>query len=280
VKFKTVFQLFNIILIVFLVLLCLVPTLLMGASFASTFWQANWFMVVILALILIAFDTYFIINRRLYILLEKGDWPALVQYLEEEVIRGGKYSPHLVRLLANTYLVLSDSPSVMSLENKAAIAKPSLVDSNALVFGTARILGRDISGAVRFFETRLERAKASLKPWIRWYYGFSLLLDKQFLKASEEFKTLALGSSDGVIAGLSSFFLEASCAKALPDRAGELEAVSAEGKARVLKFLPRIKDWARETGSISTEIHAAALANYMEKCGDWLYSQGEQNANI
>ncbi|MDL2230060.1 hypothetical protein LJC14_07420, partial [Treponema sp. OttesenSCG-928-L16] len=79
-------------------------------------------------------------NRRLFYLLEREDWPALVQYLEGKVMRGGNYSPRLVKLLANTYLVLSDPRSVMALERKLAAAKPALLDRNALVFGAARIL--------------------------------------------------------------------------------------------------------------------------------------------
>jgi hypothetical protein len=270
-KFKTIFILFNVILIIFLAVLCLTPTFLLGTAFASAFWRSNWFLVLILAAILVGFDSYFILNRQLYALLEKEDWPALVHYLEDRVVRQGKYSPNLVRLLANTYLVLSDSPSVMSLENKAAIAKPSLVENNALIFGAARILGRDIPGAVRFFETRVSSAKSAQRQWMHWYYGFSLLLNKQYEKSAEEFSLLACSGSDGVTAGLAAFFLADTLAKALPGKAADLEAAAAEGKERVCKSMPQLKDWARETTRICTEIHAAALSKYMEESGAWLY---------
>ncbi|GHU66088.1 hypothetical protein FACS189447_06240 [Spirochaetia bacterium] len=270
-KFRTLFILFNVILIVFLAILCLTPTFLLGAAFASAFWRSNWFLVLILAAILVGFDSYFIINRQLYALLEREDWPALVHYLEDRVVRQGKYNAHLVRLLANTYLVLSDSPSVMSLENKAAIARPSLVENNALIFGAARILGRDIPGAVRFFETRVSTAKPAQRQWMHWYHGFALLLNKQYEKSAEEFSLLARSGSDGVTAGLAAFFLADTLAKALPDKAADLEAAAAEGKERVLKSMPQPRDWARETTRICTEIHAAALSKYMEESGAWLY---------
>jgi hypothetical protein len=271
-KFKTIFILFNIILIIFLAVLCLTPTFFLGMAFASAFWQANWFLVLILAAILVGFDSYFIMNRRLYTLLEKEDWPALVRYLEDKVVRQGKYSPNLVRLLANTYLVLSDSPSVMSLENKAAIARPSLVENNVLIFGAARILGHDIPGAVRFFETRVASAKPAQRQWMHWYYGFALLLNKQYERSAEEFSLLARLSSDGVTTGLAAFFLIDTLVKALPDQGADLEAAAAEGKERVRKSMPHLRDWARETAGICTEIHAAALSKYMEEAGAWLYS--------
>ena len=275
VKFRTVFIVFNIFLLIFLAVLCVTPVLLLTPDFASVFWRANWFLILILAGILIAFDTYFFINRRLYALLEKEDWPALVHYLEEKVIHEGKYSSHLVRLLANTYLVLSDSPSVMSLENKAAIARPSLVNDNVLVFGTARILGRDISGAVRFFETRLANSKSSLRPWIHWYYGFALLLDKQFEAAADRFILLARESSNGVVTGLSAYFLQDNAIKTLVNRNAEFGEAAMEGAGRVRKAYPQMKDWIRETRKLSTEIHAAALTKYLEETGRWLYSNTE-----
>jgi hypothetical protein len=271
VKFKSIFIFFNAVLVIFLAVLCLMPGLILGSDFSSAFWKTNWFFVLVLAVILAGFDAYFFINRKLYSLLEKEDWPALVHYLEDRVIRQGKFSPHLVRLLANTYLVLSDSSSVMSLENKAAIARPALVESNALVFGTARILGRDFNGAAHFFGARVDSAKPGLRQWVRWYYGFSLLLDRQFEAASEELIRLAGNSDDGVVAGLASCFLGETLAASLPERAEHLKTAASAGRDRVLKALPQYKNWIRETAKIRMEIYAAALSKYMEEAGRWLY---------
>jgi hypothetical protein len=159
----------------------------------------------------------------------------------------------------------------MSLENKAAIVKPGLVEDNALVFGTARILGGDISGAVHFFETRKDRVKPGLREWMRWYHGFSLLLDRQFEKAGEEFSLLARVSADGVISALSSYFLSETLARLLPESRGEYLEISSSGRERVMKALPGLKDWNREVTKLSSEIHAAALSKYMEETGKWLY---------
>lgn len=270
-KFQSIFVLFNILLVIFLAILCLAPVFLLRGGLASVFWQSNWILILLLAMVLAGFDLFYLANRQLYALLEKEDWPALVTYLEDRIIRKGKYSERLVRLLANTYLVLSDSPGVISLENKAAMAKPSLVDKNALVFGTARILGKDISGAVRFFESRLNTVKPGLRQWVQWYYGFTLLLEKQFEKSSEEFSSLSMVSNDGVITGLSAFFLGNTLVKSLPEKIHFLGNAAAQGRSRVTKALPRRKDWNRETARISAEIHGAVLTKYMEEAGQWLY---------
>jgi hypothetical protein len=205
------------------------------------------------------------------LLLEKEDWPALARYLEGRVIKKARYSSRLVRLLANTYLVLSDAPAVMSLESKVAIAKPGIIDKNALVFGTARILGGDISGAVRFFKLRKDTVKGIQKEWVNWYYGFALLLDHQYDEAGNVFSFLAGISKDGVITGLSSFFLSQNISYLLPGKKNDLLEVSSIGKERVLKAFPSLVDWNNEVSRLSSEIHAAAISKYLGETGHWLY---------
>ncbi|MDR1863496.1 MAG: hypothetical protein LBQ67_06210 [Treponema sp.] len=270
-KFRYILIIFNIFLFFFAAVLCLIPFFTLGSSFSLSFWLSNWYLLLAFVLIPAAVDGYYVVNRRLLLLLEKEDWPALVYYLEEKVIRRGKYTPHLVRLLANAYLVLSDSAAVISLEKKIAIARPDLLETNALLFGAARILGRDIPGAVRFFSARLENAKPPGKQWLRWYYGFSLLRNRQPEKAAEEFSRLAAASRDGVVAGLASFFLDGPLAAALPEKAPAFKAAASEGRNRVRRALPGQKNWTRETGKLRTEIYAAALSQYMDEAGRWLY---------
>ena len=158
----------------------------------------------------------------------------------------------------------------MSLENKAAMAKPSLVNDNALVFGTARILGKDNSGAIRFFETRLNTVRPDLRSWVRWYYGFTLMLDRQFGKSAKEFAMLAKSCKDGIITGLSAYFLGTIIQKSISEPAVVDSAIT-EGRERVLKTYPSKENWDRETAKINTEIHTAVLSTDLEKAGQWLY---------
>ena len=99
-------------------------------------------------------DGFFGYNWKLFSLLEREDWPALAHYLEDRVVRKGRWNSRLVKLLANTHLVLSDASAVIELEMKAAAAKPAVLSKVALVFGVARVLKNDPSGAVAFFAAR------------------------------------------------------------------------------------------------------------------------------
>ena len=270
-KFKFIFILFSITLLLFLAVLVLLPRFMMGSSFSTSFWQFNWPLILILALLFLGFNIFYFTNRKLFLLLEKEDWPALVRYLEDRVVHKGRYSPRLVRLLANSYLVLSDSSAVMSLENKTSSTKPSIVNANALIFGTARILGGDISGALRFFESRQDTVNVKSREWVRWYHGFSLLLNRQYEEASEKFSSFARLSKDGVITALSSYFLSGTLSTALPEKSSEFTRISTEGKERVCKTLPKKENWRQEVSKLSTEIHAAAISKYLEETGNWLF---------
>jgi hypothetical protein len=235
----------------------------------------SWPLALVLVVFLTGLEFFYFSNYRLFSLLEREDWPALAQYLEGRVIRKGRYSPHLVRLLANTYLVLSDSASVMSLENKTALAKPALVESNALVFGAARILGKDIAGAVNFFSVRLNAKPGKLRreqaQWLRWYYGFALLLDRRFASAADQFMPLAEEADDALVAGLSAFFLNDTLKRVLPERSLELKAAALDGQERVKRSLRTREDWNKEAAKIETEVHAAILYKNLGDAARWIY---------
>jgi hypothetical protein len=271
-KFKLIFAISNIALLLFLFSLVFFPYHLLGASFSASFLKMNWPLILAWVILFIVLNIYFFTNKKLFLLLEKEDWPALICYLEEKIIQKGRYNSRFVRLLAHSYLVLSDSAAVMSLENKTAVNRPAVVDANVLVFGTARILGNDISGAQRFFQIRKETAKTALKDWVAWYYGFSLLLNRKTEEAIREFSLLASSSKDGVVTALSSYFLQKNLHGLLPQFRQEFREISEAGRKRVLKSIPKMKTWKRVVDLLSTEIHAAAIAKHLEDAGIWLFS--------
>jgi hypothetical protein len=269
-KFKSIFIIFNIIIIIFLVIVCLLPLAVLGPDLASVFWRSGWPLILILALALVFLNVFFLSRRRLYRLLEREDWPALADYLESAVILRGRYVPRLVRLLANTYLVMSDSAAVINLEARVASARPALLETNALIFGAARILGGDPAGAAKFFAARLEKARGRDGEWIRWYGGFSRLLDRRFGEAAEEFKALALSSSDALITGLSSYFLDSTLRKNTGD-GEDCRRIAGEGADRVRKIIKNPGEWAKEVSKIETEVHAALLRRYIGEAETWLF---------
>ncbi|MDR1443699.1 MAG: hypothetical protein LBI94_02355, partial [Treponema sp.] len=274
-KFKFFFLFFNAVVAVFLLIILFMPVMILGDDLFA-FWGRNfrvslWSLAAILVIALIMLDIYYFINRKLFRLLEREDWPALSAYLETLILRKGRYSGRLVRLFANTCLVLSDSQAVIDLENKLALVKPALVERNALIFGAARILAGDYGGALRFFAAR-DRGIGGNSPflsllgggrskqWLAWYHGFSLLLEKQFMEAAEKFRFLAREARNPVAAALAAWFL----AENLSRTAGNSFLEDAcTARERIRGILRRRKDWDREVARTETDVHTAILRKYI-----------------
>ncbi|MDR0723545.1 MAG: hypothetical protein LBF75_12295 [Treponema sp.] len=282
-KFRYVFIAFNIIILLFLLVIGILSFYILGSEIALEFWQASRFFILLMILVLLGLDVFYGINRRLYVLLEREDWPGLTQYLETRIIQDKHYSPSLVRLLVNTYFILSEPASVMDLEDKIAQGKPSLIEEYALLFGAARILAKDINGGVQFFSARLDAAVArsgkglfSKKDpwktaWIRFYYGFTLLLERQFSIAAEQFIILSKEAKDPVVIGVSAYFLADILSKMLLDRGLDLQATAADGRNRVGAALHTIDAWYKEATKLQNEIYGAILAPYLRDAGRWIY---------
>jgi hypothetical protein len=266
-KFKLVFGVFNIAILAFLILVCFMPFFAFGSgapSFPRSVWPPALFLVAVLAVL----DVYYALNHRLFFLLEREDWPALSAYLEKQVLQKGRYSRRLVNLLATTYLVMSDIPVAAGLENRISIAKPALVDREALVFGAARILGKDYAGAVRFFSGRVSGRIGKAGDWLRCYYAFALLLDRKFQDAAGQFRLLADGSSDALVSALAAWFL----AETLQGRTGESYAAVAENsRLRIRKILKNRAAWDAELGRHEAEVHVAVLRKHICQAGDWIF---------
>jgi hypothetical protein len=246
--------------------------MLLGPEASAAIWNVTWPIFIIMALLLVGVVVFFMINYRLFTLLEREDWPALAYYLEQKIYGKNQYSSRNVRLLATSYLVITDYKSVLQLENRALIAKPSAVEENILVFGVARVLSGNYKEAAGFFMTYLEKGKTKEEQWLRWFYGFSQMLARVFAQAELEFKSLAISSSNLMITGLSSYFLYNNLAK-YSLKPVECRSVADNGKERVKKSLVNLKGWIKEKKRIEMEIHATIIMKYINEAEAWLYKQ-------
>jgi len=215
---------------------------------------------------------FFLLNYRLFLLLEREDWPALAYYLEQKIFVKGKYSARNVRLLASSYLVISDFQSVLKLESKALLAKPSLVDKNVLIFGTAKVLSGSHTEAAAFFQSHLEKSRKEDKQWVRWFCGFSQLLSGAFNQAEPDFSSLAVSSDNVLITGLSAYFLHSSIEKHSLNL-NKCREIAENGRKRVIKAINNAENWRKEAEKTGSEIHIAIIMKYINEAGKWLFSK-------
>ena len=269
-KFKSLIISFSIIIILFASITILLPRFFTEVEFAQYFRVLTLPLLLFMALLLTGTLIFFLLNYRLFSLLEREDWPALSYYLENIIYSKGRYSVRKVRLLAGSYLVILDYASVFNLEGKALHIKPSTVEKNALIFGAARILCGKSAEAVEFFKTHLEKGKKSDRQWIRWFYGFSLLLCGAFVKAEQEFTPLAEHSKNALICGLSSYFLEISISNH-SQNPEECKAIAENGRSRIVKTFKDTAGWEKEANKMGSDIHVAIIRKYVDEAGQWLF---------
>ncbi|MDR0645141.1 MAG: hypothetical protein LBG05_09635 [Treponema sp.] len=271
-KIKTVFLFFNVIVTFFIAITGVVFFTTQDGS--GDFWNQFLPLLIVLFTVLVILDVYCFLNGKLLSLMEKEDWPGTVQYLEEKVIKKGRYTPYFVSLLVQNYLLLADITAIVDLENKTTIANPRLIDRFALLFGIARVLQKDITGASNFFADRINARKPNKKDfqWVKFYYAFTMLLNWRFAEASKEFIVLSKISTNTVITGLSAWFLYDVLAKAMPGQREDVNNAAQEGIKRVKERIYDEQEWRNKAVSMQKNIYVAILAQYIQDAGKWIFS--------
>ena len=271
----------GLIIIITMLVIIFMPVLTAGLTAGLTTGSASVFsgdfrfitmpLLIFLGLFLVCICVFFCLNYRLLSLLEREDWPALAYYLEHKIYVKGRFYNRYIRILTSSYFVISDYQSVLKLESKVQLAKPSLISGNVLIFGTARIFSGKYAESAAFFKMQFDKCKPKDKQWVRWFYGFSQLLAGNFNMAESEFASLAVSSSDALITGLSAYFLCSSLEKKSlnPDKCLH---TSDNGRNRVIKSLKTSDGWMKETQKMGTDIHIAIIKKYLDEAGRWLFS--------
>lgn len=278
-KFKYLIIAFSIIILIIILIIAFLPQMLAGPEFAANFRLLTLPLLLFMIALLAVVGIFFIVNYRLLSLLEREDWPALAYYLEQQIYVKGRYSGRKVRLLASSYLVISDYMSVLKLESKTMLARPSLVEKNVLLFGTARVLSGKYQEAAAFFRSNIDKCRTSDRQWIQWYYGFSLLLSGNFNLAQPEYKNLAANSDDALVTGLSSYFLENSIARKVLNHE-ECAAAAKNGRERIKKALHSHDHWKKEVDKRATDIYIAIIRKYINEAGLWVFYENQNTAAI
>jgi len=271
-KFKYLIIAFSILIVFCLLITVLLPLFVPDTAYAVNLRYVTSPLLILMSVILVCLGIFLLFNYRLFLLLEREDWPALAYYLEQKIFVKNRYNSWFVRLLANSYLVISDYPSVLKLENRAFLAKKSVVEKNVLIFGAARVISGDHKGAAAFFKTYLDNGRLVKKDreWVRWFYGFSLLLNSAFDKAEDEFLSMAVSSGDVIITGISAYFLANNLARNSLRRQDCLAAAE-NGRSRVIDALKSLEGWKKEIVKTENEIHIAVIRKYINQAGIWLF---------
>jgi hypothetical protein len=263
-KFKTLYILFNAVIVAAFLFIFLMPLALLGADYFRLFAQKNWIAGVLFLVTLIIINGYFLLNWKLFRLLEREDWPALIRHLEQSLSRRGRLRRSSCRLLLNAYLITGRTEPIAELEARVRRDRPALLAALALPFGLPYLLRGDPQAAADYFGPLASEAGVADRGWIRWNYAFSLMQLKRHGEAGSQLQALLAGKPVPELRLLSLYMLAACPGPGLREQA--------ERGRRELAGKLTAEQWRRrlEGGSVNPQV--TLLAPVLREAREWLLS--------
>ncbi|HTX72837.1 MAG TPA: hypothetical protein VMC79_08445 [Rectinemataceae bacterium] len=274
-KFRTIFVLFNVVIVASFLFVFLMPFFLLGAQYSFTFWKSNWYLALFFLALIGGLNAFFLANRRVFLLVEREDWSSLSAHLVDQMFRRGRFRPGHVRLLVNAYLLQSDVEGIERLEAELASRRPDLLRRHALLFGVTRLLRNKSAEAETFFASYLDAKDVESKDWLRFDYAFSLVLQKRIVEALPHLREGST-SRDAVLALLSAYLLGSlGAASVAGDERAELLALASATRKRLRARFPGAR-WSREIERAKNEVHIVILTKLIDDASVWLASGDEE----
>jgi len=256
-KFKTLFFLFNLIIVVSFAFIFLMPLPVLGWEYALSFWSQNWPIALLFIAVLAGLDAYFVMNWRLFGLLEREDWPGLRNLLEAKLQKKGSLGASQTKIFLNACLIGQDPGRISELREAYVAKKVPFLPKVALSLGLPLVLEGKSEGLELFFGPLASSKKTGADgPWIRWCLGFGRLLQQD---AEGAFPLLKAGTGDRkqpLLQLLSLYLLDN-----LKNRNPEVRELL-EKERPVLKARLTPKEWSSHIDSLKERV---ILVLFMEK---------------
>ena len=264
-KFKTLYILFNAVIVAAFLFIFLMPLALLGADYFRLFAQKNWIAGALFLVTLIIINGYFALNWKLFRLLEREDWPALIRHLEDSLSRRSRPAKSSCRLLLNAYLITGQTEPIATLEARVRRDRPGLLPALALPFGLPYLLRGDPQASAAYFGPLAAQAGVADRGWIRWNYAFSLMQLKKQEEAGAELQALLAENPAPELRLLGLYMLAACPGPGLREQAerGRRELAG--------KFTP--EQWRRRLEAGGGNPQITLLAPILREAQEWLLSE-------
>jgi len=271
-KFKTIYILFNAVILLSFGFIFLMPLLLLGSDYFTLFVSKNWIAGALFLVTLIIINGYFLGNWKLFRLLEKEDWHGLIRLLEQRVYQKGRMRRGSIKMLINAYVVTSGVNKISELESYLRENKPPLLKTYALQFGIPYLLKMkdDPKSAETYFGRAAELENVPHRNWLRWSYASSLLLQRHFEAAKVTLLELLDSDADLVLELLTvhglSFFASMDAEVAI--------RVEAERKRLAGRYTP--EQWDKKIESNSRHIQIVLFNGIIRDAKQWLFDRSAE----
>ena len=264
-KFKLIFILFNLIICISFLAIYFMPLIMLGWEYTKVFWGRSWGLPLFFLAVIGLLNTYFILNWKVFTLLEREDWPKLISHIEHLVYEKKLIIVQQVKILINAYLVRSELDAIGKLENFIRERKPKLLPKFALAFGIPHLLRNDSKEMEAYF-SRFIDLRGRKGAWARWNYAFALILEGEKEKSAATLAGVCGEKTEPVLALLSVYLLHS--LNSGPEHASLVE----KGRDRIKKrYTPN--QWASEIERSKSSVQIVILQKLIEEATDWLFAE-------
>lgn len=264
-KFKTIFLIFNIVLLFSFGIIYFMPLIMLGWDYTKLFWSKNWYLPVIFALVIATLNIYFIINWKVFHYLEREDWDNLIAHIEEKMYKKGRYREQLVKILLNAYLVKSSITAIEKAEEQITAHKPSLLPKIALWLGLPHLLKNEPSDMLAYYSRYLDTTKGQDRDWIRWNHAFALMLSQKRDEAKQALLSLLLRIKEPLLKLLTLYLLDSFSSSDDKVR----EQTDEQKKELKEKYPPSVWDGVVDRGRVNVQV--VVLSKLIKDAQNWLF---------
>lgn len=264
-KLKSIFIIFNVLVVFSFVFVFLMPAFFLGWDYAGVFWQNNWYLALLFLAILGVLNTYFLRNWTLFSALEEEDWDAVINVVENRVFEKGRVSGGNVRLLVNAYVVTSRGNRIANLERFLRERNSNVLRNNVLLLGIPHLLSNNGAEMEAYYGEFLDAAQGDQRDWIRWSYAFALMLQQKFDEARGILEDLATRRKPDILRALSAYLLDAYSRN-------EAEPIAAVAAARSAVTARMTRSaWRKQVERARGDLHVLVLSKLLQDVEEWLY---------
>lgn len=271
-KFKIIFLVFNAIIIISFLFIFLVPFYLLGWDFTRSFWAQNWAVGAIFVTVMAALNGYFVWNWRLFTLLEREDWYALIDYIEDRVYTRRRLGKQHLRVLVNTYVITSQPEKITRLEQFLRENRPALVPRFALHLGIPHLLRNEPEDMKAYYGEMRSHPKCADREWIDWAYAFALMLNEEQEDAKDVLLRLLNATRNDVLAIITLYLLDA-----FTVGDNQVNSIVVERK-KSFQSKYTVDQWSKEVERNRGNLQVVVLSRLVRDASAWVFSDGTQAA--
>lgn len=264
-RFRVLFVAFNVVLLISFLLIFLMPGFVLGWDYSTVFWQSNWPVAAVFVAVLLSLNLYFVLNWRVFSLLEAEAWEELTDYLEKQMERKKRITRGRARILINAYVVSGRIDRITDLEHFLREHQPDTVPRLAMELGVPHLLSKDANEMADYFAELVAERKTAQPLWVRWSYGFALMSQTKLDDAHAQLRVVLDESNDLLLQPLAAHMLEPFGTR------DEQTSIRVRETKQKLAAKYRPERLARELEKGRHSLHVLVIASRIEDAHRWVF---------